>query len=371
MASPTSPTPARGTPDAADPSSTARKPWLPSERSTGGGWRQSLVPAILAVALLVAANAFAGFLARSTSKSQALVRTKWALVESPPSLAGAPWLILGDSSGNQGVDPRVVSTELGEPCLNLCTIGEMLTVDSAWMLDRWVELHGTPRGVVLVQVYDVWYREPEGGVFGLIPPESYPADPRPPLELPDRERRDMRMLWYAPLVVQRTSIRQALTQPGATLKRIQNNDAFDGIGRMTELGFLEVDSPAPANVRRDAASHVRRLEESDAQPEFSAASRAGLLALASRCRELGVPLYFSHSPVVRELAESEAFRARFAHNDAIIRQVFAEAGWGEVLFESPAVFEAETMQNADHLTVGSAPEFTSRLTLRVRERIRR
>ena len=61
------------------------------------------------------------YLARFTPNTgYLLIRAKWAMLSAlkdPVAL-----LILGDSSGNQGVDPQVFSDKLNLAAINLCTI---------------------------------------------------------------------------------------------------------------------------------------------------------------------------------------------------------------------------------------------------------
>jgi hypothetical protein len=45
------------------------------------------------------------------------------------------WLILGDSSVNQGVIPSIFEDEFGERAINLGTNGIMITLDDLWMIE--------------------------------------------------------------------------------------------------------------------------------------------------------------------------------------------------------------------------------------------
>jgi len=350
------------------------KPWLPDEKTRGRGPRKLAATLLVMAFVLLTLNGLAGEAARLTNTDHAVVAAKWRLLErgapTPTTTggeaAGSPgaWLVLGDSSGNQGVDTEALAERLGGPAVNLCTIGDMLTLDSAWMLDEWTARHGPPAGVVLVHVYDVWDREPQGAAFGLIPSSRLPDEPEPPLELTRGERLKMLGVQRAPLVMLHETHRRALRSAGSTLRKVRSYDPFVLVGSMNGTGFLSVLRPDPANVDLDVRVHTRDLaaaEEAGRDVTISAANAAGLRRLAAACRDAGAPLYVVHAPAARSLSGLATFQRRVAAVDAKLRELLAEAGWGELLFESPLAFDDGRMQNADHLTAETAAEFTAAL----------
>src|SRR5262245_5791244 len=131
---------------------------LPEELQIACTWRSvawSIVGAIAVVAILnVAAMGILG--AWSTNIGYRLVQEKWDLLMRQRS--PVEWLVLGDSSCNQGVVPAVLDEELRTTSLNLCTIGDMMLVGDAWMLRSYLQRVGVPRHVVMVHVYDIWGR---------------------------------------------------------------------------------------------------------------------------------------------------------------------------------------------------------------------
>src|SRR4249920_755258 len=75
----------------------------------------------LVVLLVVSANVLAGLVLQrwSPNLGYAVAKKKWEILL---TLHGpVDWLILGDSTANQGVDPRVLATHLGGRALNLGT----------------------------------------------------------------------------------------------------------------------------------------------------------------------------------------------------------------------------------------------------------
>src|SRR5262245_9968724 len=97
------------------------------------------------------------FVFQSMNLGYRVIQQKWEMLldlKQP-----VDWIVLGESSGSEGVTPDIISQELGGKALNLCTIGNMLVVNDAWMLDKYIAKFGPPRGVVIVHVYDIWDRD--------------------------------------------------------------------------------------------------------------------------------------------------------------------------------------------------------------------
>src|SRR5438128_2449200 len=84
-----------------------------------------------------------------------VIGAKWELLREQER--PVDWLVLGDSSGNQGVVPAVLSERLGGSSLNLCTVGDLLAVNDAWMLETYIGTVGAPRKVLMVHAYDIWH----------------------------------------------------------------------------------------------------------------------------------------------------------------------------------------------------------------------
>ncbi|MEB3229478.1 MAG: hypothetical protein VKJ64_00600, partial [Leptolyngbyaceae bacterium] len=86
------------------------------------------------------ANGF--FIYLISQRSFFLASHKWTLLnnlEEP-----IDWLVLGDSSCNQGVIPEILSRELGGTTLNLCIFGPLLVFNDAWMLEQHIRQVGPP-----------------------------------------------------------------------------------------------------------------------------------------------------------------------------------------------------------------------------------
>jgi hypothetical protein len=59
----------------------------------------------------------------TTNRGYWLVRQKWDILQGLE--APVEWLILGDSSGNQGLVPERLREKLGGAAINVCTVGNL------------------------------------------------------------------------------------------------------------------------------------------------------------------------------------------------------------------------------------------------------
>ena len=103
--------------------------------------------AIVAVLILTVDLVAAALLAwRPVARDHWLVASKWRLLD---RARATDTLVLGDSSCNQGVRPDVLGAALGGSVLNLCTIGDLLVINDAWMLEAYLRRHPPPARVVV------------------------------------------------------------------------------------------------------------------------------------------------------------------------------------------------------------------------------
>jgi hypothetical protein len=308
----------------------------------------------LAVALLVVfvANFGARALLRAVPANRTywLVERKWELLESLPKAPA--WVMLGDSSGNQGFRPDVWREAMEGDAVNLCTVGDLLPVGDAWMLERLVERLGPPSsGVVIVHVHDVWGRG-TGALVGplgaRVPlPWGYWERVRPPLS---PSRSELATLWlsrYLPLYAENTTLTRLALSP---LRRAPPPLRLD------DAGYMRWDEPNPKSVRSDVAGHLRSLGQSEFAP--SRFDEAAVRRVAELAEQHRFHVYYAPSPVADELAQSRAFQARLVQLRAWLGTLAGSSPWVHVLAEPPPSFPAEQMENADHLTHEAAGRYT-------------
>lgn len=334
--------------------------WLPDERPAPARARKVALVVALTLAALLGVNALAGVALQelTTNRGYWLVHEKWSLLESLE--APADWLILGDSAGNQGVRPDVVTAELGGSAVNLCTIGDLLAVNDAWMLERHIERLGPPRNVILVHVYDVWYRglrflnrQP---LLAKIPlPWGFWEDMDPPVTLSAKDERRLLLARYVPLWSENKTLSSWLRHPSKVLDR-----DF----RLTAEGFMPLEEPNAKNVKKDSREHLGASKRK--HKPMAALNRDALDRIGALADEHGFDVWVATSPVWEGVWRDKRFRSMF---QAVVRQIQAVAKRHprlHVILPTPATFPASAMENVDHLTNAAAAVYTKKLAAAIR-----
>lgn len=300
-----------------------------------------------------------------------LMDQKWSLLREPGEFdPRTVVLVLGDSSGNQGVDPVVLGEALGAGgqrprVLNLCTVGDALTIHDAWMLSEWIELHGPPGEVVVVHTYDIWHREADGRPVAA----TLAGVPIPLWEWP-RLRPALRMSWerwavlltsrWTPLYARDTSLRDMLADPAETWRRLTT-----GAGTMwqtvDENGYLSTSQARPEAVDRDTRGHLWFLRARTDEPtrfRLSNDNLAGLREVARLGQDHGFPVWLAAAPLHRGLWESPVMRAYHEDLQARLKQFDRRHPSLRIVLHEPVLFGPDQMQNADHVTETAATEYS-------------
>jgi hypothetical protein len=331
---------------------------LPQER-TGDEAAQSVRAVIAIVVLFFAiANGVVAWLFadRPVNRGLWIVQEKWRRLrglEQP-----VDWLIVGDSSCGFGLDPAIVEAELGGRAINLCTVGSMIALEGAWMLDVYLERFGAPRGVIVGHAYDVWTRsdqELRGSLWLVDPRASFwnGLVPSPDLDL--EEALSLRVSPWLPLYSQPRSVEQLLVSRGSVLAR----PGFAmGPGGLTPAAGAD-----PDFVRRDSAIHV--AQASPALANVSAANEQALAAFTGHAQETGVPIYLVNAPLHDELYADAAFRRPYARLQERLAAWAGASAATTLLLREPMTFSAERMQNSDHVAGDAIREYSLRVAREV------
>ena len=120
-------------------------------------------------------------------------------------------LILGDSSGNQGVDPKVIREKMHLSSINLCTIGDAMVVNDALMLEDYINRYGTPQSALIIHGYDIWSRDLNLSVLSKIPGSWWGEGPGPDLGLKGKTK--IYLNRYVPLYSETRSMAQVIQNP--------------------------------------------------------------------------------------------------------------------------------------------------------------
>jgi len=278
-----------------------------------------------------------------------IIQEKWKLLDSVDE--PTDWLVLGDSSADQGVDPDLLASELGGTALNLATVGNVLAVNDVWMLDKYIEQRGAPKNVVIIHVYDMWRRDAETSAFAHIPtaPELWWSN-QPSLSLSYTETAELLAFKYLPTFQAKSLIKKLLDDPGklnTPPRTIQPN------------GFSPVIEAKPDRVEADFKVHQGFYSQN--RFEIYQINIAALDRLVELAEEHDFNVYISNSPIYDGLRSDPEFNIYFRGVSALLNSLSERSqNIHYVLCDTPG-FSKELMTNIDHLTVEGSASFTEQL----------
>lgn len=319
---------------------------------------KSHVAVTLAVALMVVAglNVAALFYLRAFPRNRTywLVEQKWRKLEtlSEP----VDWVVLGDSSGNQGVRSDVWSATLNGSSANFCTVADMLALGDAWMLERYVERHGPPKGgAVIVHAYDMWHRPVSDGMRGQllasVPlPWGFWERLTPPVSLGARDMVSLLASKHLPLYSQNTTLANILL--GADWLHPPHFQ-LDASGYMAHL------DANPEAVQKDAEVHLEFVRKHTFKP--SAPNLAALLRIRELAEKKRFHVYLATSPLFADLTHDLFWRRYFVKVRKLLEQSAAGSPFLHFVLKIPVTFRADELENVDHATHESAAAYTQAL----------
>ena len=107
------------------------------EESVGPSSRRRILVSIFGpLAVIAVVNVVAILLLRHDTSNWGihLIEMKWKMAQE----TGEPvdWLVLGDSTGNQGVIPEILTDNLGGSAHNLCLLADLTATNNAWSFSQ-------------------------------------------------------------------------------------------------------------------------------------------------------------------------------------------------------------------------------------------
>jgi hypothetical protein len=278
-----------------------------------------------------------------------IVAKKWDLLKKAP---GVDFLIIGDSSGDQGLDPDVIQKVWGLDALNLCTVGDMMVLNDAAMVEEYLRNHEPPKMVIDVHVYDVWDRDVSGSVLAQIPYSLGELKQVTPwLDHNFDWSLDVLTNRYLPLYSESKSVKQ-LAFNVLTRRKARTDEA----DKIQPNGFLRQENSDPDLVNTDLAKHTETLRTMKAK--ISDTNKAALERLIHLSNEHGFSFYLVSAPIYQGLADLPDFQRHQKELIAKLEEIMKGASHGAIIFPVPKAFPMPVMQNVDHLTVEGAQEFT-------------
>jgi len=333
---------------------------IPREQVGGATSRRVAMTVVgtLLVAALLNAGCFWLLRRFPLNRGYWLIETKWRLagtLDRP-----VDWLIIGDSSGNQGVVPDRLGAALGGRAVNLSGAGGVQVPGDLWILNRYLERHGPPPNVVIVHAYDVWRRDLNILSVGRIPWRWGFWDRTP--ALPKFTLGEKLRLCYArflPLYFENQTIyrffKRGLRNPASLLRRTYHVD---------DLGYMKWTKPYAEQVIADMNRHLSRLGNID--QVISGINLIALKEIAALAAEHRIEVYLAYGPQYEGLHDHVVFTDYLARQRAFLAE-FA-AGYDHVHYlDNVSTFPAEQMENVDHVTHEAAERYTDDLIAKIRE----
>jgi hypothetical protein len=320
------------------------------------GRRTTAITLVVALVVVVMANwgAQTTLTKYTPNMGYWLIHEKWTRLESLDK--PVDWLMLGDSSCNQGVRPDVWSQVGLGSAVNLCTIGDMTAINDAWMLETYLAKHPPPKAVVLVHVYDAWHRASgvlRHSLLGKIPLNyGFWDRMNPKVELTSKQNLNFLLTRYFPLYSDNKSLAKWALSP--------TTQAFS----VDEHGYMSWGKADPAQVHADLERHKRFLR--DREFALSRDNGEALERLRALANERGFDVYIANGPIYEELRRQPTFRAYLAQLNAEMRRFTNSSPRLHFVLQDPPTFQADEMVNCDHLIDDAARVYTEELAAAVK-----
>lgn len=329
---------------------------LPKETGFKTSPRTLVFTSAFTLASLALWNVVAVYLCQASSSNLGyyLLREKWRLVN---TVSKVDTVVVGDSSGNQGVIAENLGKVGSGLSLNVCTTAGSLVATDAWMIRRLLERGVVPTRIVVVHAYDAWGRTRERQLVNALSQSPLTAAELavsdPPISLTRSETFDLFTAKYIPLVSQNLTLQMFVTNPVAALRP----------PALTGGGYMQVSDSNENRVRREANDFEEMASHSTFQP--SAINEDAIDALIAASDLHGVPIYFATSPVWQGIlqGESAAFCEQCHH---WLQYKTASAKNCHLLFAEPVGLPVELMESLDHVNHDGAIKFTQMITTRIK-----
>ena len=282
---------------------------------------------------------------RNVNLGSGAMRKKWHMLENLAS--PVDMLILGDSSAAQGVDPEFWTNASGESAINLATIGDATVVNDAWMLETYLERFGRPNKVVIVHAYDIWHRELKQNVVVQLPFKFIWNRLSPYVDA--SYIRGAVIEWIFPIYFQDVTVPNLIKNPWQR--------AYDGaLPAQSDTGFSAKYTPNPVVVARDTRLHLKfvRTEEF----KLSQINAKALQRIVTLADSHGFNVYLANSPLHNKLLLDSSFEEYFSDLKSVVSEFVSKSPHVHLLLDEIVTFDANSMQNTDHVVYDAAQIYT-------------
>lgn len=333
---------------------------LPSEHPPTHRRARPLLTVVLTLALVLVLNFASGVLLRHVSPNRGyrIIERKWAMLES--MTRPAETLILGDSTVNQGLDTRLIRAHYGDAegaTVNLATIGHMMLLNDAWMLERHIQRLGPPKRVILGHVYDIFQRRARTRHFLLVPAVPTVGDwtVSPPIKMTTRDRALLATDRLFPMYAQNDSLTTLVREPSTLLKELRTPEPDAALA-----GFEP--NPGPASVEfvaKNARAHLGAIKRYPGK--LSDENRAALEHMCALAERHDFDIYLAVSPVYDAFEADPIFKRFFMPVREDLRAMDAKYERLHLVMDWPLAFPARDMDSVDHVLHTGAERYTREL----------
>ena len=339
-----------------NPDETLTDDGLPRERLRDVRWRAIGVEWAVAVAVVAVINVFAIAALNRVDPNRFRVQVEVKYERLRENGKGYDSLVLGDSTPNQGIDPKVLDQQVGGRWMNLATVANMLALTDAWLLDEYIDQYGAPKRVIVAHVPDMWARKADPGVMSQAPVgvNDY-TKLDPPIDWSAKDKVVVLGTRYFPLYSKQQSLLQLVQKPWK---------AKDLRGSFGADGFMSVDGRVGGWPEAVEAAIAEHAEEPYGLSDENRRAMQRLIELAGQYHFM---IYLTPGSVSQPLAESPGYRRNF---DAMIQQYRAWAASSDrvtLILPEPQAFPREMMFDEDHVNAKGAEAWTNRIAEAIKQ----
>ena len=338
-------------------------PALTREVIPESNWVRIRYVVMILLAMVVSLNLLVIGLINSApiSLDDRMVNLKWELARSGDIVAD--WVILGDSTANQGLDPRIAERDHERTAVNLATLANFGFVDDVWLLETYLENHPSPEAIIVMHAHDVYPREISLShpVFDVTPLE-FGAWHTSQLEfaptLSDQS------LWLGkrlfPLYFRNNTYLRALGRRAGLVQ-----DTHIQATEITGDGFMVWPVARPSLLSREF--EIQRDWLADVSFTVSDTNQRAFNTLIDMAASKAIPLHFVHAPIFDELYATPEFQT-YLTDMRLWLQTQANQSTYFIYHPEVDTFPAEAMDYIDHVIYPYSDQLSEAIFARVAER---
>jgi hypothetical protein len=280
-------------------------------------------------------------------------RGKWQVLDNLK--APVDWLVLGDSSGAFSIDRQTFEDGIGGTSVNLATTANHLPITDAWMLQEYMKRFGPPKGILLVRGIWSWTKRDMGShsrrALADVPRGwGYWSKLYPRLNFGFWDKLYYLQQRFLPILTDPLGAR-ALFHP-----ELETNPET---GILYGDGYLALSTPNPEKVLERSRRALKRFNLHGHNIPVSnlyVLDTFGRLSLRD-----GFEVYMIDGPIYRELFHAPNFQKHYWPISKRLSRLMRGHPHIARLLERPMLFEADEMENPDHIVHPATVGFTQRI----------